>query len=155
MKKILRFSILSNEKKGFIRELEMYNIHTLLDLHRAIQTACDYDQSHLASFFLVNSNWERKKEFTLIHMDAHTGIYSTEYMDNVKLKNIFTKAGDKMLYIFDHFSERGFMVMLREVYTANTDDLIPRLLHSEGTPPRQIKTGEAYIDNLLDSFSEN
>ena len=67
MKKILRFSILSNEKKGFIRELEMYNIHTLLDLHRAIQTACDYDQSHLASFFMLTNNWEKER----IHLTTH------------------------------------------------------------------------------------
>ncbi len=155
MKRILRFSILSNEKKGFLRELEMYDMHTLLDLHKAIQTACDYDQTHLASFFMVDNKWVKQKEFTLMPMDAHTGLYTTEYMGNIKLHDLFSKTGKKMLYLFDLFSERGFMIILREIYPARKDDLIPRLLHSEGVPPRQIKMGENYIDNLLDAFSNN
>ena len=138
-----------------MRELEMYHTHTFLDLHKAIQTACDYDDSHLASFFIVNDKWEKQKELTLMPMDAHTGLYATEWMGEIMLKDIFYKVGEKVLYLFDHFSERGFMILLKEISVARQDDLIPRLLRSEGRPPRQIKMGETYIDNLLDAFSDN
>lgn len=155
MQKIFRFIILSNEKKYFMREIDMYDTHTFFALHKAIRIACDYDDTQLASFIIFNNKHLKQKELTLIPMDTHNGLYPTQLMNDVKLREIFKYPDYQVLYMFDLFSERGFTVVLKAIMPATHDDLVPRMLHSKGTPPRQIITGEAYIDNLLDAFSSN
>ncbi len=155
MKKIFRLIILSSEKAQFLREIEMFNTHTFYDLHKAIQTSVDFNKNQMASFFLLNKNNEKQKELTQLPMDPHTGLYPTQCMSNVSLNDVFRNKNSPIVYTFDLFSERSFTVYLASVSFPRPDDLVPRLLRSYGNPPRQTITGEAFIDSLLETFSEN
>ncbi len=151
----MRIRILSDENSRFIREIELFQTHTLFDLHKAIQIACDYDQSQLASFYIVNEQWVKQQELTSIPLENCHGLYPTYWMNSVKLNQVFSKRNKHIIYMFDLFSERIFHVYLQSTVPAAQNDLAPRMLACKGTAPRQLITGEAYIDNLLDAFSYN
>lgn len=155
MKKIYRIAIISTEKEKFFRELEVFHNHTFLDLHKAIQTACDYDQSQLASFFILNTNFEKTMELTAAPMYEQTDLYPTQWMGEYKLFELLNKPMQNLIYQFDLFSERSFIIFLKKILPAHSDDIVPRILRSQGSPPRQIYRGESHIDNLLNTFSEN
>lgn len=155
MKKIYRIAIVSTEKEKFFRELEVFHNHTFLDLHRAIQTACDYDDAQLASFFILNNNFEKTMELTAAPMYEQTGLYPTFWMGQYKLSELLNEPMQNMIYQFDLFSERSFIIFLKKIIPAHSSEIVPRILRSQGVPPRQIVRGEAYIDNLLNAFSEN
>ena len=155
MKTIYRFVILSDEEESFVREIEMLQNHTFLDFHKAIQTACDFDHSQMTSFFLVDNNWNKLKELTLENLGDDCGQFSANYMGKTYLKNELKFRKQKLLYVFDFFTERVLFIYLRDIYPAKSEDLLPRLVYSRGKPPQPLKTGEAYIDNLLTDFSSN
>jgi hypothetical protein len=155
MKKIYRIAIISTEKERFFREIEVFHNHTFLDLHKAIQTACDYDQSQLASFFILNTNFEKTMELTAAPIYEQTSLYPTRWMGDFKLFELLNEPMQNMIYQFDLFSERSFIVFLKRILPAHSDDIVPRILRSQGTAPRQIFRGESHIDNLLNAFSEN
>src|SRR6056297_492791 len=135
MKKIFRFIILSSEKDQFLREIEMFHTHTFYDFHKAIQTSVDFNKNQMASFFLLNNSNEKQKELTQLPMEPHTGLYPTQCMSNVSLNDVFRNNKNTIIYTFDLFSERSFTVYLASVSSARTDDLVPRLLRSYGSPP--------------------
>ena len=155
MKKIYRIAIISTEKERFFREIEVFHNHTFLDLHKAIQTACDYDQSQLASFFILNNSFEKVLELTAAPMFDQTELYPTNWMGEFKLHQLLNKPMQNILYQFDLFSDRSFIVFLKKILPAHSNDIVPRLLRSQGAAPRQIIRGETHIDNLLNAFSEN
>ncbi|PLX25438.1 MAG: hypothetical protein C0599_00640 [Salinivirgaceae bacterium] len=155
MKKIYRIAIISTEREKFFRELEVFHNHTFLDLHKAIQTACDYDQSQLASFFILNTNFEKTMELTAAPMYEQTALYPTQWMGEYKLYELLNKPMQNLIYQFDLFSERSFIIFLKKISPAHSTDIVPRILRSQGVPPRQIYRGESHIDNLLNAFSEN
>ena len=155
MRHVMRFLVLSNENEHFRLEVEMYRQHTFLNLHNVIQVACDFHANQMSSFFVVNSDWEKQKELTLIKMNEYQGLYPTEWMGNVDLGRLFTHRGARLLYMFDLFSERYFVVYLKAEYISHHSEIIPRMLKLQGVPLRQLIVGEPYIDNLLDAFSIN
>jgi hypothetical protein len=155
MKKIYRIAIISTEKEKFFREIEIFHNHTFLDLHKAIQTACDYDPSQLASFFVLNKELEKTMELTSIPMLEQTGLYPSKWMGDFQLYELLNQLMQNVLYQFDLFSERSFIVFLKKILPAHSADIVPRILRSQGVSPRQIIRGEEHIDNLLTAFSDN
>lgn len=155
MKSVMRLLILSHENERFRLEIEMLRQQTFLNLHNVIQVACDFYTHQLASFFVVDEDWDKQKELLLLEMPDYQGVYPTQWMGDVELWRLFTHRGSRLLYMYDLFSERFFVVYLKDEYVVSHDEIIPRMVKLEGIPPRQLITGEPYIDNLLDDFSCN
>ena len=57
----MRFKIkfISDEVEGFLREIEINDDASFLDLNQAVLKACDYPDDQMTSFFLCNDEWER------------------------------------------------------------------------------------------------
>lgn len=149
---IYKFRILSDEDKDFARELLICDSGSFLDFHNCLQKDLGYDPMQLASFFITNSNWEKKTQITLIDMmDEENENVIT--MDQAVLKDYLKGNGDRMLYVFDFFSERSFFIELTE--TVNIEDKHPdaKIVFSHGDPPEQINLG---LDmGIPDDFDED
>ncbi len=137
---IYKFRIISDESKEFARELLIDSTHTFLDFHHCLQKDLEYDPAQLSSFFITNASWEKQHQITLIDMmDEEAGNCST--MDQCKIGEHFKEKGQRMLYVYDFFSERSFFIELTEVMDISESKALPKVVFSHGDPPPQINLG--------------
>lgn len=137
---IYKFRIISDEIKEFAREMLIQDSSTFLDFHHCLQENLVYDPKQLASFFITNQSWEKKVQITLIDMMDEES-ENVLIMENEKLGNHITKQGDRLLYIFDFFSERSFFIELTEVINIPDKNTAPKIIFSHGEAPEQINLG--------------
>lgn len=137
---IYKFRIISDESKEFARELLIDGEQTFLDFHHCLQENLAYDPAQLASFFITNPSWEKQLQITLIDMmDDEGGNCIT--MEQRKIREHFKKKGDRMLYVYDFFSERSFFIELTEVMDISESKALPKVIFAHGDPPPQINLG--------------
>jgi hypothetical protein len=131
------FRIISDENQEFFRDLVIDGSDTFLDLHRALQENLGYDPSQLASFFITTENWEKKQEITLIDMTEEPGL-ETLTMGEVTIGEYITELSQRMIYVFDFFSERAFFMELIEESDQTSPRETPFVANSRGEPPPQV-----------------
>ena len=145
---IFLFRIISDENPDFLRDVVAEGSDSFLELHRVLQEELGYDPTQLASFFITTPRWEKEKEITLIDMTQDPDM-ETFTMDQETLDEHIGEIGQRMLYLFDFFSDRAFYIELIE----QADEVSPRetpfIGHREGDPPPQMA-----LDLLMDDAPE-
>ena len=129
--------MISNEVKGFVRDIEICDIHTFYDLHMVIQKDLHYDNSQLSSFFTTNSLWEKEQEFTLFDLTDDEKVKAIP-MDKAFIKDIVKSDKQRILYVFDFFNERAFFLELMDSKEETHCSGYPKISLSGGSPPPQI-----------------
>jgi len=140
---ILLFRIISNEDQDFYRDLVIDGSNTFLEFHHVLQENLGYDPTQLASFFITNEHWEKQHEITLIDMMQEPGV-ETNTMEECTLDQHFSELNQRMIYVFDFFSERAFFMELIESSDEDSPKKTPFIAQSVGDPPSQLA-----LDDLL------
>jgi hypothetical protein len=144
---IYLFRIISDENPDFFRDLVAGGTDTFLDFHNTLQKELGYDPTQLASFFITNDQWEKEHEITLIDMQQDPD-QETLTMDQVTLEEYVRELDQRMLYLYDFFSERAFFIELIE----EADEISPRetpfVGQSQGDPPPQLVLDLAMDDDV-------
>ena len=129
------FEITSSEATDFKRLIHISPESTFEDLHRVIQNAVNFDHSQLASFFLVDENWRKQIEISLLDSGKNnSGLLS---MRNIELNEYLTQIGQKLVYVFDFFNDRFFYLELKEKLM-KTDLKEPFVAYEKGSAPAQF-----------------
>ena len=136
------FEVLSPENPDFKRLIHIGNDHTFEDLHQIIQNSCDYDQSQLASFFIINGRGRRSVE--IISLDSAVNDPKLPSMQKTKLNEYIKEVGQKLIYMYDFFDERYFYFELKGKIM-KTDLKEPFVAYENGKTPIQ------FLINDLDS----
>ncbi|HOE04204.1 MAG TPA: hypothetical protein PLZ52_03220 [Bacteroidales bacterium] len=157
---IIKFRLISPEEENFVRDIEISGDDSFLDLHEAIQAACDYDPSMLTAFYVSNNHWDKGQEIVLQIMDEDEQKDSL-LMDETIISSFYSKKGEKLIYIYDFFSVRHFLlevVNVRQADAADANLSYPICTLCSGIAPQQIKVDEisaaGYSDDLSDEFDE-
>lgn len=140
---IYLFRVISDEIPDFLRDVVAEDSDTFLEFHQTLQMNLGFDSSQLASFFITNHLWEKQQEITLIDMMPDPGV-STATMDQVTLGEYLKDVNQRMIYVFDFFSNRAFFIELIEISGDLSSRDTPFVAHSRGHPPPQIA-----LDQLL------
>ncbi|MCF8225209.1 MAG: plasmid pRiA4b ORF-3 family protein [Bacteroidales bacterium] len=148
---IYKLRIISDEIKDFAREILVDSSNSFLDFHRMLQEDLNYDPSQLASFFITNASWEKELQITLIDMmDEESEKVIT--MEDALIGDYLKKKGQRLLYVYDFFSERFFFLELTEVISNIESTALPKIIFTHGEPPPQIDLG---LDQLTTSDSDD
>jgi hypothetical protein len=139
--------MLSNEEDDFRRDFEIQEDQTFFDFHLAIQDNLGYDKSQMASFIITNDKWEREEEITLFDMKEEPSD-DTLIMDKVKIGETCKGLKQKLLYIHDFFSDRGFYIELVNIDNIDSNVVYPKCTLAEGRIPLQIIVDDNNIDAL-------
>ena len=137
---ICKFRILSDEHADFARELIVESDQTFLEFHNCIQENLGFDPMQLASFYLTNNAWEKSLQITLMDMMDEEGDHKL-IMEDTKVGEHLKEVGQRMLYVFDFFSERSFFIELTEILKVSTSTSLPKVVYEAGDPPAQIDLG--------------
>jgi hypothetical protein len=142
--------MITGDEKAFLREYEIDSNKTFLDFHNLIQKDLGYDSQQLASFFLTDEQWNKGLELTPIDMENDGGPAAIP-MDSVKISDMLKDMKDRLLYVFDIFSDRCFFIELTDIFKPVAGIIYPRCSMSVGTPPEQLLIEEVSIDDILSS----
>ncbi len=154
---IYLFRIISNEVQGFYRDVVAEGSDTFLEFHNVLQKNMGYDASQLASFFTTNEHWEKQQEITLIDMMQDPDLPAIT-MEQATLEEYITEISQRMIYVFDFFSERAFFIEFIEKEDQISPKATPFIAKSSGDPPPQLALDQLMDESLLDmddSESEN
>lgn len=89
---------------GTMRRFELNGLHTLSDLHYAIQKAFGWGWDHAAAFFMSDRVWDSDSMY-----DERSNI-----MSNSQLRDFALKRGDKFKYVFDFGTEKIHQIRVLE-----------------------------------------
>ena len=134
---ILLFRIISDEDPEFLRDLVIDDSDTFLDFHQTLQENLGYDASQLASFFITDEMWVKEQEITLIDMTEEPGVEALT-MGEVTMDAYFQEVSQRMIYLFDFFSERAFFIELIETTDQTSPRETPFIGDARGDAPAQL-----------------
>ena len=138
--------VFSKELESFEMQITAHENILFSDLHQGIQSALEYDPLQMASFFMSDEEWNKEEEISLIDMEEKG---NSLLMDELKLSEKLLEAGQKMLYLYDFFSERVFYMSVDKI--SETDEKIFSI-DIEGEIPMQINIDNEGIDDLMQNI---
>lgn len=131
--------MLSDENDNFVRDFEIAADNTLLDLHDFIIKMLRYDQC-MASFFTADDHWERLQEYTYMDMDGGMGDGGSgmpKPMATARLCDVLHYVHDRLIYVFDPFTERAYFIEVIEAKEEQKGMTYPRLQFEHSPAPDQ------------------
>ena len=134
---ILKIKFISDEVEGFLREFEIDSDATFLDLNKAILASCNYPDDQMTSFYLCDEEWERGQQVTREDMGASSADEDVYVMENTRLSEFLEDEGQRLVFVFDPFSDRMFYATVCEEIPGKNLSY-PKVVRSKGTAPQQI-----------------
>lgn len=143
---VFKFRLLSDEVEDFQMDIEVPYDMDLLKLHNFIRKQLGYNPCEMASFFMSDVEWEKFREFTLIDMgfegdydeDDDDEIAPPMPMEKVTVANVIRNRFDRLIYVFDMFTERQLYMQLLESQAAQSGVDYPRMVELKGKAPKQF-----------------
>jgi len=131
------FRVISDEEKEFFRDILIAGSDSFLDFHRILQENLGYDPNQLASFFITTKDWEKVREITLIDMQMDSE-NQADIMEDTLVGELVSEEHQRLLYVFDFFSERVFFIELLETFEKESKKPTPLVTDENGNPPAQL-----------------
>lgn len=144
---VYRFRLLYDDQEDFLRDFDILSSQTFADFHKAIKQSVELPGNELASFFVCDRNWRKKKEITLINMQSETSDSNdddddrrsrkpakmpTIEMDKVRIKDVIDDPHQRFLYEYDFLKTKVFFIELTRILEAGSKDLYPMCVKSTG-----------------------
>jgi len=137
-----------DEKNNFALTILIDENQTFLDFHNSIQICSCFETAQMASFFISDEVWTRGTEITLIEIsDDLPSMESTKINEHIKSK------GDKVIYLFDFFSDRFYKMELVNILEKTPIKNLPTCTQADGDVPKQIIIDDD-MDFMLDNNTE-
>ncbi len=156
---LYKFRMLSDENDHFVRDYEVSENLTLLELHNFIIESLEYEPC-IASFYTADDKWERTAEFTAEDMGfGEESTIPTMPMEGVQLSQILTHLHDRLIYLFDIFGNRAYYMELVEATQTKETQPSAREVFAHATPPDQYDPSEnvedgSIFDEMMGDFGE-
>jgi len=114
------------------RKIQLSHLHSLLDLHEAIQDAFDFDDDHLYSFFMDAKRYSR---------NAYESPFSENgpYVDEVTIGKLELHEGQRILYLFDYGDSWEFNIVLEKIDSSGPLPVNPKIVDKKGKSPEQYR----------------
>ncbi|WP_391206659.1 plasmid pRiA4b ORF-3 family protein [Psychrobacillus sp. L4] len=111
------------------RTVQLSSFHTLLDLHKIIQRAFDFDDDHLYAFYMDNKEYSE-------HCYNAPMDFNGPYVNEIEIGNLNLYEGQSFLYLFDFGDEWKFDVQVLKITQGETMEEA-RIRKEHGASPDQ------------------
>lgn len=136
---VYKFKITLENHEDFCRVIEILSNHTFEDFHLAILKSIKITSKELASFYICDSQWNKKKEITLVNMtDEEENVNSDKktkkiiLMDNSKLCDFIDEPHQRIIYLYDYLNSWTFYIELVKIISAKPKTQYPCCVKSVG-----------------------
>ncbi|MBU0486515.1 MAG: plasmid pRiA4b ORF-3 family protein [Bacteroidetes bacterium] len=155
---IYRFRVILEDHDDFFRDVEIKSHQTFEDLHNIVQQTMNFDNKHLASFYICDASWNKGKEITLLDMGEGDSENPPLTMKDAVLSHFMDDPHQKLIYVFDFMQMWTFYLELIKISQEDKADktVFPRVFRAQGDPPLQygpsikpITVGEEFFEETL------
>ncbi len=153
------FRMLYPQDEDFSMDIVVKGKQTLWDLHNALTKKLNYDNHEAASFLLVSEDdWSIKKEYPAINFNDPS---KDSPMKDITISDVVGRAKQKLLYLFDMFSERYFVLEFVSTTDEQKELEYPFFFNEKGQVPDQtfydldLGNTQEDIDENEDEFGFN
>jgi len=123
------------QDENFSMDVAVKGNQTLWDLHEALIKKLNYDPGQTASFLMVSEDdWSIRKEYSSINFENPA---DESPMKRITITDVISRKKQKLMYLFDMFSERFFIFEFVSEYEENKDMEYPILFNEKGQTPDQ------------------
>ncbi|HCB63262.1 MAG: hypothetical protein A2W93_11175 [Bacteroidetes bacterium GWF2_43_63] len=140
-----KFRITSDENDEFLREIDVLANQTFEDFHKCLVRTCKLAGNELASFYLCDNQWRKRREITLVDMsmddDEEKSAESNIIMKDGKLNQVINDPHQKLIYVYDYLSMYTLYIELMKIGTADLTmhfPLISKEISDIIAPPSKI-----------------
>ena len=143
---LYRFKLTFEEQDDFSREFEISSDQNFEDFHKAIVENLGLNDGTLASFFITDYRFRKKREISLIDMspEEQTESFGEEeeekmlVMKEAVLSDYIDDPHQKMLYVYDYLNYWTFYLELIKILPADPKQNYPRVAKTLGEVPREL-----------------
>lgn len=161
-----RFRMLNDDQEDFLRDFDILASQTFLDFHNLIRESVELPGNELASFFVCDRNWRKKKEITLISMQEESQEEIDDddrrsprknripvcEMDKVKVKDIIDDPHQRLLYEYDFLNPKSFFVELMKIVDGEKNIQYPLCIKSTG---KFVTAAPVLFETAVDPEDDN
>ncbi|OGS71362.1 MAG: hypothetical protein A3F91_04805 [Flavobacteria bacterium RIFCSPLOWO2_12_FULL_35_11] len=145
-----KIRVVLDVEKDVIRDILVNETINLEDLHFIIAKSFGFQGLEMASFYKTNEDWEQGEEIPLFDMSEDG---TALCMSNCLLKDVLTKEGEKLIYVYDFLSMWTFFVELSKIIPIEESDL-PKVMLSIGDKPDKAPEKEFTAEEEFDELNE-
>ena len=145
---VFKFRMLSDENDHFVRDYEVMYDTTLAEFNDFILESLGYEEC-MTSFFTADSRWEKGREFTLMDMGSGESGEAPLPMSDVVLGQVVHKNRDRLIWLFDMFSDRAYYLELVATREAGDDEDLPCMTLAEAEAPDQFDPSASAETNSI------
>ena len=149
---VFKFKIISDKVEDFVLHIAADAKSTFFELHEAIQTACRYDPSELAIFFLADEEWDKGLEI-LMFENQRSKQHPVRLMKQTMLGDLLKEPEDKLIYSFDVINKKSLYIQLNKIVMEEKLSS-PIVSYNRGTAPAQSSSNRYNADLLADQDSD-
>jgi len=167
-----KFRLFFDDVEDFVRDYEILAEQTFKDLHDAIIKSINgLDSNELASFYICDGRWEKKKEITLIDMkfdddsnfstktkeDRGVADIAKAIMSKAVLRDYIDDPHQQLIYEYNFLNISTFYIELLKTFESGENIKYPRCVYSVGEMPKptsHLLDGDLDIDADDDADNE-
>lgn len=147
----LHFRMVDPLAENFVREYLLAPTVTFYDFYRFLCEQLDLPSDLLMSFYIVDDEWEKTAEITLMDMgDSDAEIPSME-MNAITLGDICQREGQRLIFCYDLFLNRSLYLQYLRAEEGSVDLLPGVCIKAEGENPKPSPSME---DTVVADFLE-
>lgn len=133
----LRIRIWIDGQENFIREIEIKSNQYFIDLHNFLVQSLKLDANELASFHVVDDNWQKLREISLINMWGKSDDISQQgqkgyEMGKTRLDTFLVQMDQKLIYEYDFMQMHTFKLEVVDVTGVDESVKYPYMATSFG-----------------------
>jgi len=134
---VYRFKILLEDLDDFFLDIEISSGDTFESFHKAIIQAAGLSGQELASFYICDNKWNRKKEIALIDMSEEEEKETAPLiMKSCKLNKFIDDPHQRLIYVYDFLNLYEFYIELSKIIPAEKGVTYPRCIKKSGEIPK-------------------
>jgi hypothetical protein len=149
---LFKFKIISDKVEDFALYIDADANNTFFELHEAIQDECKYDPSEIATFFLVDEEWDKEMEIPMFK-NKSAKLATSRTMKNTTLGDCLKKKEDKLIYVFDITNQKSLYIELNEIVMEKKLNT-PIVTFNRGLAPVQSSSNRYDTDLLASEDGE-
>ena len=173
-----KFRMILENQDDFVRDYEIRSNQSFLELYNIIRQTVTLRGNELASFFICDSKWRKKKEITLLDMKDESIADTTNedekdefrkptkklpvfIMENAKIKDFIEDPAQRILLEYDFMNPTVFFIELFKIFDAKEGTVYPQCVKKEGELILPYHLTDQSIplpdddDELLSEFDED
>ncbi len=132
----LKFTLFSQEKEDFVREILIDSDAKFFELHKLILDDCNYDEQQKQCFLICDDDWRVKQRISLHDSEEMGYDQDLNLMSDTSISDFLEEEGQRLAYVFDPEGKRFFLMELTEnVFGRTEKKAIVNRRH--GLPPMQ------------------